>query len=481
MFPRRPILALALLAVCCFPLAASGMEKPWSTGPLRVSPNGRYLQTADGAPFFWIGDTAWRLFQRLTREETLHYLDDRRALGFNVIQVMIASNPNETNAAGAAAFLDGNPGQPITPPGGDYWDHIDWVLTQAEARGLYLAMLPAWCSLAKSALNEHNATPYLEFLTERFRRHPNIIWVNGGDCLGSDFPKLWRLMGETLKRRDPARLLTFHPFGGTSSSMWFHSEPWLDFNMFQSGHRRYDQVREAQKSYWKGEDGWRFVQEDLALSPPKPTLDAEPSYESIPQGLHDPSQPYWDDYHVRRYAYWSVFAGACGHTYGHNAVMQMHTPAAGRGAYGVRETWREALAAPGARHVPLLRRLILSRPFFERIPGQSLLAGPGGERYHRVIATRGAAYAFIYTFTGEPFTVRMGALSGRHTAASWFDPRTGQTRPIGRFRNRGNRTFTPPQPALDWVLVLDDASKRFSPPGQIPNETTPDPGHPPLR
>jgi hypothetical protein len=27
---------------------------------------------------------------------------------------------------------------------------------------------------------------------------------------------------------------------------------------------------------------------------------------------------------VRRYAYWSVFAGSCGHTYGHNAIMQFY-------------------------------------------------------------------------------------------------------------------------------------------------------------
>ena len=40
--------------------------------------------------------------------------------------------------------------------------------------------------------------------------------------------------------------------------------------------------------------------------------------------LHDPSEPYWTAKHVRRYAYWSVLTGACGHTYGDNALDTHH-------------------------------------------------------------------------------------------------------------------------------------------------------------
>ncbi len=434
------------------------------------------MQTADGTPFFWLGDTGWRLFQRLTREEAVEYLEDRRNKGFNVIQVMIASSAGEKNAYGQEAFAEGNPGQPKTTPGAnparpeeyDYWDHIDFVLTEAETRGLYMAMLPAWCSLAKTALNETNARPYAGFLLRRFKNRPNIIWVNGGDCRGSDYTELWKLIGRTLKENDPNHLVTYHPFGGTSSSMWFHNEPWLDFNMFQIGHRRYDQIREEQKAFWKGEDGWRFVEEDLAKLPPKPTIDGEPSYESIPQGLHDPKEPYWDANHVRRYAYWAVIAGACGHTYGHNAVMQMHKPGVGKGAYGVREFWREALQAPGAHQVPHIKRLMLSRPYFERVPDQSLIAGTNGERYERVMATRGNSYALLYTFTARPFSVRMGKITGSAASAWWFDPRTGKASRIGEFPNRGVRTFTPPGmpgEGNDWVLVLDDAAKKYREPG----------------
>ena len=55
---------------------------------LRVSDNGRYLQTLDGKPFFWLGDTAWELFHRLSREEAEMYLKNRAAKGFTVIQAV---------------------------------------------------------------------------------------------------------------------------------------------------------------------------------------------------------------------------------------------------------------------------------------------------------------------------------------------------------------------------------------------------------
>jgi hypothetical protein len=93
--------------------------------------------------------------------------------------------------------------------------------------------------------------------------------------------------------------------------------------MFQSGHRRYDQD-DSELGY--GQDNWKYVRDDYSLVPVKPTIDGEPSYEGIPQGLHDPAEPYWNENDVRRYAYWSVFAGGFGFTYGNNAVMQMNKP-----------------------------------------------------------------------------------------------------------------------------------------------------------
>ena len=56
---------------------------------LRVSANGRYFVDQDGKPFFYLGDTAWLLFQRLDRQEVDEYLKDRAAKGFTVIQAYV--------------------------------------------------------------------------------------------------------------------------------------------------------------------------------------------------------------------------------------------------------------------------------------------------------------------------------------------------------------------------------------------------------
>jgi len=64
-----------------------------SSDRLEVSPNHRFFQTGDEAPFFWLGDTAWLLFERLNRAESKRYLEDRRTKGFNVVQAMVLQGP----------------------------------------------------------------------------------------------------------------------------------------------------------------------------------------------------------------------------------------------------------------------------------------------------------------------------------------------------------------------------------------------------
>ena len=142
------------------------------------------------------------------------------------------------------------------------------------------------------------------------------------------------------------------------------------------------------------------------------------------------------DNDIRRYAYWSVFTGACGHTYGHNAVMQMHKPGDTDGNYGVKDFWFDAINHSGANQMIHLKNLMLSRPYFERVPDQSLIYGNKGDKYNYQVATRGTNYAFIYTYNARNVKVNMGKISGEQVIASWFNPRYGGFTKIGTFRNR---------------------------------------------
>lgn len=438
------------------------------TPPLSVSANHRYLE-AGGKPFFWLGDTAWLLLSRLNREETEHYLSTRQRQGFNVVQLMVLHTNKMTNRYDAPALVDGDPGRPRSTPGSDptkaseydYWDHLDWVVERAAAHGIYVAMVPAWGDLAmERQLNERNVEAYGRFIAGRYGKASNVIWLNGGDTRSEMRAAVWDKLGTTIKAIAQKQLMTFHPIGRTTSSWQWHQAPWLDFNMFQSGHRSYAQ--EGANAI--GEDNWRYVEQDLARMPPKPTIDGEPSYENIPHGLHEPNQPRWQAADVRRYAWWGVMAGAFGHTYGENNVMQMFVTGSKDANFEPTLHWDKALTAPGApgadqmRH---LRTLIESRPMLERVPDQAMIAD-NGVRYDRVLASRGKAYAFAYTYTGRPFTLKLGAIAGSRVKAQWYSPRDGKFAPVGEFANRGEQRFDPPGETAagnDWVLVLDGAAR----------------------
>ena len=110
---------------------------------LQVSDNGRFLAQTDGAPFFYLGDTAWAMLQRLDRDETERYLKDRAQREFTVVQTVAVSEfdgLSVPNAKGDLPFVDRDPATPNEV----YFRHVDSVVERAAALGLYVALLPNW-------------------------------------------------------------------------------------------------------------------------------------------------------------------------------------------------------------------------------------------------------------------------------------------------------------------------------------------------
>jgi len=428
---------------------------------LAVSANHRTL-TADGKPFFWLGDTGWLLFGKLDREQADKYLSDRQAKGFNVVQVMVLHNLSVTNAAGDSALVNKNIAMPklVSPAAGNgkkgYWDHLDEIIDLAAQKGLYMALVPVWGPNVRAGhVTAQQAETYASFLAKRYKGKSNIIWMNGGDVRGDDSLKIWNIIGTTLKKQDPNHLVTFHPFGRTQSSAWFHDEKWLDFNMFQSGHRNYTQDT-AKADLKFGEDNWRYVSADYKRSPAKPTLDGEPSYEGIPHGLHDTLQPKWNDDDLRRYAWWSVFAGACGFTYGNNSVMQMHKKGVKAGGYGARQSWEEAIQAPGAGQMIHLKNLMQKYHFEALTPDQTILTDPG-ERYNHLSVLRGKDYLMVHTWNGRNIELKSDQLTGSHYSINWYSPKNGLFLHAGQISKGEKFAFDPPgdpRNGNDWVLIL---------------------------
>jgi hypothetical protein len=451
---------------------------------LKVSENQRFLVTADGHPFFYLGDTAWELFHRCTREQAVAYLDLRQKQKFNVIQAVALAELEglvDPNAHGDLPLIDRDPARPAVTAGADpndataydYWDHVDFIVSEANRRGIYIGFLPTWGAWAphdrkqdaRIVFNEQNAATYGEFLGRRYRGK-GIIWILGGDRSADGVENIWRAMARGIAagasgREDySACLMTFHPRGSSTSSTWFHGDAWLDFNMQQTGH---GPVPTAANS----RPGWQRISEDYQRVPTKPVLDGEPLYEDHPIGFRAAKENgYSFDAHIRQRAYWHVFAGALGHTYGHHSVWQMYSPGK-KPINGPLVYWTDAIHRPGAAQMQHLRSLMESRPFFDRVPDQTLMVDELKGSDH-IAATRGVDYAFIYSAQGRAFTANLGKISGARINAWWFNPRNGAAERIGTFDNAGTREFTPHVHGgfgTDMVLVLDDASKNFPAPG----------------
>jgi hypothetical protein len=436
-------------AVFIFGISAGLWAQPLED--LRVHGTGRFLETVSGNPFFYLGDTAWELFHRLNREETELYLENRAGKGFNVIQAVVLAELDGLGTPNAYGQ------KPLAGDGSDptkwneqYFQHVDWVVKAAAGKGLYIGMLPTWgdkvvrmWGKGPEIFTEQNAYEYGLMLGRRYRDAVNLIWILGGDRPADGKVPLWRAMAKGLKEGDGGRhLITFHPVGGRGSSEWVHHEPWLDFNMWQSGHGERNAVN------------WAMITRDYGRDPVKPVIDGEPAYENHPVNWRPNELGWFDEYDVRKLAYWSVFAGAAGHTYGCHDIWQMLAP--GREPVGhARGNWKNSLDLPGAGQMGHLKKLMLSRPYFDRVPDQSLIVGGGGWHAEHRQATRGNTYALIYTPLPAGVRVALGRIAGKEVKASWFDPRTGVSTEAGVHPNSGERTFVPPATGMDWVLVLD--------------------------
>jgi hypothetical protein len=457
---------------------------------LRVDDNGRFFVTSDGTPFLYLADTAWTLLA-CTREDVDTYLHDRVAKGFTVIQISVAGFNAITspNAYGQTIFVDQDPNRPNEA----YFKQLDYVVNEAESLGLYVALVPLWANEYErpqhvdgfaddshsNVLTQSSASSYGKFLGTRYRAKP-VIWILGGDWFATGYEEIWRSMAAGLTEGDGGvhHLMTYHQKSPRSSAQWFHHEPWLDFNMLQTGHTVFNR-------------NYDLVTEDWNRVPAKPVVDGEGGYEGIADSMVRGSKI--DAADVRRIAYGAFFAGAAGYAYGGHGVWEYRSthPAApstapagdtmpgappGDTRHGVAPPWKEALQLPAGTQMRYLRTLLESRPMLTRIPDQWLISNDPLGTVNRMQACRASdgSYAFIYTASGTPLKIRMtdhiyDKLSGKTIRAYWYDPRHGTSQRIGEFDKTVFHDFTPPTSGHgnDWVLVLDDASKGYAPPGKL--------------
>ena len=225
---------------------------------LQVADNSRFLVTEDGDPFFWLGDTAWELFHRLTRQDAERYFRNRVAKGFSVIQAVALGElrgVDTPNPYVEHALHDRDPERPNEA----YFSHVDDLIAMAADLGLYTALLPTWgCYVVgdrgPKLFDEESARTYGRWLGERYAGCDNLIWVNGGDRL---------LEIDGVDYRPVRRYACWNLFAGGHGHTYGCLEAW---QMYQPPSEPIDGARIHRQST-KSDGEWIEAGAHRALSP----------------------------------------------------------------------------------------------------------------------------------------------------------------------------------------------------------------------
>lgn len=428
--------------------------------PLQLSDNRRRLVDQRGTPFLYHADTPWMLFTKLTETEAKDYIARRKEQGFTALQVMLTGFLGMTNRAGELPFGGTPPEQDFTQPNERFFAHVDRVVSEAQRQGMLLAIAPAWSGCCGEGwagkekdgrlkpLNANGAEKSRElgrWLGKRYGKFDNVLWILGGDNDPNNARAEIRALGLGLKDTAPRQLTTYHAASTHSSTdVWPADERWLDVSMVYSYFRGFN------KAWNKNQpDIYEVSHAEFAKIPVRSFFLGESTYE----GEHG---DWGSALQARKQAYWCVLGGGFGHAYG---SPNWNMPA----------NWREVLELPGANSLKHLRTLLESLPWWKLVPDvKNVVAvdgrGPFATNDYAVTALAdNGAFALSYLPSRRPLTLDLSKLSGERIAASWFNPRTGESNRIGEFADKKHQTFEPPSDR-DWVLVLANSPQKAGKP-----------------
>lgn len=475
---------------------------------LHISSNSRYFVKKDGTPFIWLADTAWTMPQRLKWDDVDYYMKKRKRQGFTVLQI-VALDPERDvemrNPAGIKALINDD----LLNPNEQYFQYLDWILDMAEKYEFYVLLLPVWGQLVvgdnwggkifDKTVTVDNAYEYGCWIGKRYKNRNNILWCLGGDRhplhKGIDYKDVWRRMAEglangilnlNLKYNEPDEawkkmMITYHashdPTTGECSTMsyWTDEEAWIGFIMLQSGHGLLPK-------------NFELVKKEYYRPVTMPVWDGEPAYEMMPSSW-SATPDYHGDWIVRKRAFWSLFAGAFGHTYGHASVWSM----IGEKEKNVmmKTSWHEALEYPGANQIKILRDFLESRNLNSCVPAQEMLQLQLNKEEditdEHVQACRqvDGSFACVYFPSGGKELIDSSGLKGDSFYLWWFNPRDGKCYTCDNIQsqspvkiNSTNNSIKVKTPTRgeeqDWVLVIDAVNQEKVIPGLEKTYSTPE-------
>jgi hypothetical protein len=472
---------------------AQGINASGSGLLMTLSPDRSHLvNTFTGKPVFITGDTAYNLAVQLASNADVEaYLSDRESKGINLIWVALvdASSHGEgrdyvghtqNNGFGDSPW---NGGPDFTGMGAAtaYWRHVDYVLQRAAAHGITVLAGTAFIgtfdncnsmyygSIAKTT--DATMTAYGEFLGNRYKSYPNIIWLQGGDAnvslCGQRQAEKVADIAKGIVSVDRRHLMTVEAttnvWGEASATNWskyaFSSKNpagWLTLGtIYPKG---------SPNNVFSAEIAQIVSQNTTETQAPVfvPYFSIEDSYEYEPWGA-----PY-NDRQLRQQGYTEVLSGAhLGRVFGSSGVWTF-----GAGCCQHGSPWRVSMEHPSSFDQERLGRLFRSREHWKLVadPKHTVVTAGYGSGETLTVTSRTSdgqtIIAYIPNGNAATLTVDMAKItSSIHQATCWwFSPSSAAATLIGGYSNSGTRNFTPPD-RNDWALVIDDASANLPPPG----------------
>jgi len=410
--------------------------------PVRVGADHRHLVDQDGKPYLVQGDAGWSLISGLTKDEAELYLEKRRQQGFNSIIVNLIEHQfrGPVNRYGEGPFTA--PGD-FSTPNEKYFAHADWVIRKAAEKGIQVFLAPVYLGYIgtqdgwiEEALSNgpEKCRNWGRYVGKRYRDFDNVVWLIGGDRNPEKARVDVDAIVQGIKEFDTRHIFTAHCHPENSAIDQYREEGWLDLNTTYT----YNIVHQ-------------MLLNDYNRKPAMPFVLIESSYE----GEHNASEV-----QVRRQAYWAILSGGTGQFMG-NRPIWLFDPG-----------WEKAVDSVGAQDMTRLKTVLTSRAWHELVPDEKhevVIDGLGefrGLDYLAAARTSDGGTLMAYLPTARAFTVDLSKITGEKAQAWWFNPRTGQSESAGEFATGGKKKFTSPSDG-DWVLIVDDASRKLPPPGRL--------------
>jgi hypothetical protein len=410
-------------------------------GPVRVARDGRYMEHADGTPYFLTADTVLEGAIKSTLRDWEIYGNTRALQGFNA--AVWAAGPG-TDAEGETGFAGYSDSAQVNP---SYFRRLDERLEALRQAGLVSVIIPFSDVLARkeggAELRGDQIGLLLRYLVARWDSSP-VIWLLpvDGEELKTQSTR-WKQVGkDVFGQGKHAPLIVRGRMHGTAFD-FFRDEPWV--KIFGSGVETVNAEELAKELAVLGFLDDRELKPEFA----RPVIPFLPEENSV---AGDGGKRVGDDL-VRNAACWTLLGGRpSGLCYAAFGISEWRAAEEGQSELDGVPLWRRALYLPGAKQVCRLAEELGKLPFWTLNNNRKVLKNSPVGTPRALVAASSADDGMLvvaYSPQGEPIRLETGT-SADQGKMTWLNARTGgsttDTGPIGT-------ELTPPDKG-DWLVIV---------------------------